>query len=100
MTSSARNIYGDMLFYFLLVGIGDFGTSIRLTRRDVHGLLGVSPRLPTNDPLPPDLWFTQILDHFDPTRNDTWFQVSNCCHVGLSNVKYFNLMLLPFCSLQ
>lgn len=27
--------------------------------------------------LPPDQWFEQKLDHFDPTNKKTWLQVNN-----------------------
>lgn len=46
---------------------------VKVSRRDVHGMLGAPP--PTNDPLPPDHWFTQLLDHFEPTTSTIWQQV-------------------------
>jgi len=48
--------------------------SIRIKQRDKHGLLGAPPLPPTNVRLPPDNWFTQLLDHFEPTDTRTWKQ--------------------------
>uniref|UniRef100_A0A1B6MS95 Serine protease K12H4.7 n=1 Tax=Graphocephala atropunctata TaxID=36148 RepID=A0A1B6MS95_9HEMI len=44
------------------------------SRRGVHGMLGVPPLRSANMALPPDQWFTQCLDHFDPTNRETWKQ--------------------------
>lgn len=72
----------------ILVGVVDYcGGSSKINRRDVHGLLG-SPPLPTKTVLPPDLWFTQILDHFRPTNAQErfWRQVTTQ-FTGVSFIK-------------
>ena len=42
--------------------------------REYGGMLGV-PKHDPNISLPPDEWFEQQLDHFDPTDTRTWEQV-------------------------
>ncbi|XP_054264799.1 putative serine protease K12H4.7 [Macrosteles quadrilineatus] len=42
-------------------------------RRDRYGRLGTLT-ITDDKPLPPDQWFTQLLDHSDPTNNNTWQQ--------------------------
>jgi hypothetical protein len=61
---------------------GVSGTSLSMMlRRGSNGRLGI-PAMPREDPLPPDEWCTQPLDHFDPTNNNTWQQVriQQCSH--------------------
>lgn len=45
-----------------------------ILRRDKHGMLGEPPEPKVKYHLPPDEWFTQVLDHFSPTNNVTWQQ--------------------------
>lgn len=59
---------------YLLVICLTFTSADKLTRKDKHGMLGEPPML-SNLILPADEWFTQILDHFDPTNEEEWQQV-------------------------
>lgn len=66
----------------------------KISRRDKHGMQGSPPPSPTNDPLPPDQWFTQLLDHFEPTTTTTWKQVSfieheRCANQSLGKLRCF-----------
>ncbi|KAG8322017.1 putative serine protease K12H4.7 [Homalodisca vitripennis] len=56
----------------LLVMFGSFGTD-GLRRKSKLGLLRFPP-LYSDVSNPSDEWFTQLLDHFDPTNNQTWQQ--------------------------
>uniref|UniRef100_A0A1B6IAX2 Serine protease K12H4.7 n=1 Tax=Homalodisca liturata TaxID=320908 RepID=A0A1B6IAX2_9HEMI len=55
----------------VLLMFASFGTN-GLRRRSKLGML--RPPIPTGASNPPDEWFTQLLDHFDPTNNQTWLQ--------------------------
>ncbi|KAG8322018.1 putative serine protease K12H4.7 [Homalodisca vitripennis] len=55
----------------VLLMFASFGTN-GLRRRSKLGML--RPPLPNGASNPPDEWFTQLLDHFDPTNNQTWLQ--------------------------
>ncbi|XP_046667646.1 putative serine protease K12H4.7 [Homalodisca vitripennis] len=70
VTTSVQNVCLLSLAFLSLSGVHALS---RLQRRDKHGKLGV-PLVSSSDPLPPDQWFTQVLDHFDPTNNQTWQQ--------------------------
>lgn len=47
-----------------------------------HGGNIADPELLTNYKLPPDQWFDQTLDHFNPTDERTWKQVSFRYSIG------------------
>lgn len=47
---------------------------LRLGRTRHSGLLPPPPPLPQGTKLPPEQWFTQTLDHFNPTDIRTWQQ--------------------------
>lgn len=51
-------------------------------------MLGEPPAPEVNFNLPPDQWFNQFLDHFNPTNNVTWKQVS----IYLTNISNINLL--------
>ncbi|XP_037085863.1 putative serine protease K12H4.7 [Pollicipes pollicipes] len=56
-----------------LVVLAVCGSCVGLRRHDVHGLLLPPPNV-HNAPLPPDQWFTQKLDHSQPSDLRTWQQ--------------------------
>lgn len=65
-----------LLYGILLIEIS---TRFCITlKRDKYGMLGEPPAPKQKFQLPPDEWFTQLLDHFNPTNNVTWKQVSIC----------------------
>uniref|UniRef100_A0A1B6CAA8 Serine protease K12H4.7 n=1 Tax=Clastoptera arizonana TaxID=38151 RepID=A0A1B6CAA8_9HEMI len=61
-----------MILYFLTI-LFVSASSLRHKTRDKYGLLGEPPML-KNKVLPEDEWFSQMLDHFDPTNENVWMQ--------------------------
>ncbi|XP_054258619.1 putative serine protease K12H4.7 [Macrosteles quadrilineatus] len=64
--------YCCWVFFFTLVLLCN--GSVKISRRDKHGMLGAPPLSTTNSQIPPDSWFTQLLNHFEPTDTRTWKQ--------------------------
>lgn len=50
----------------------------------------------TNHELPPDQWFTQKLDHFNPTDDRTWQQVIFCILLLVFKKYLFCVLNLAF----
>ncbi|XP_046667606.1 putative serine protease K12H4.7 isoform X2 [Homalodisca vitripennis] len=73
---SKMNLPSNRSTWFLLISLfASCNGFLKIqNRRGVYGMLGIPPLRPTNIALPPDKWFTQILDHFDPTNTRTWMQ--------------------------
>lgn len=62
-----------ILLYLLLVAI--CAVQIVEPRKFFRGKLFQTPHK-SDDPIDTELWFEQILDHFEPTNNALWKQVS------------------------
>lgn len=62
-----------LLFFISLIN-NSISWQIFMRGRSKHGNLGV-PILSENYKLPNEQWFTQFLDHFDPTEARVWQQV-------------------------
>jgi hypothetical protein len=63
------------VYVIILLG-GVEGWKMFFRGRGRGGMLG-SPKAPPNITVPPDEWFVQQLDHFNPTVLRTWKQVSS-----------------------
>lgn len=70
-----------LLFVFFIVCFeSTYGKGTIWKGRHKYGNLGEPNRASHKLTLPPDEWYTQKLDHFDPTNNKTWqqrYQVNN-----------------------
>lgn len=80
----------------------DFCFGLRSFRngRRMGGNLGGNPSKASNLLLSgnEDLWFTQQLDHFDPTNNLTWQQVKHETNLLLSDDSTLFFLFLLFTS--